>query len=66
MVLNNMSPVFFGDWQHLWVMERQDVELLTSNVAGTAFANDQTWVRLIRRYDVGVAHPEPFFVATNA
>lgn len=66
LVTNNMSPVFFGDWQHLWVMERQDIELLTSNVAGTAFANDQTWIRLIRRLDVGVAHAEPFFVVTNA
>src|SRR5262249_55804246 len=62
----NMNPVFFGDWQHLWVMEPQDIELLASNVAGTAFQNDQTWIRLIRRYDVGVAHPEPFFVVTNA
>jgi len=61
----DMNPVFFGDWQHLWVMVRQDVEILASNVAGTSFQNDQTWVRLIRRYDVGVAHPEPFFVVTN-
>lgn len=57
--------VFAGDWQYLWVMERQDVELLSSNVAGTAFQNDQTWIRGIARYDVGVAHPEPFYVANN-
>lgn len=62
----DMNPVFFGDWQHLWVMQRMDIEILASNVAGTAFQNDQTWVRLIRRYDVGVAHPEAFWVATNA
>lgn len=61
----DMNPVFFGDWQHLWVMQRMDIEILASNVAGTAFQNDQTWVRLIRRYDVGVAHPEPFYVVTN-
>lgn len=57
--------VFFGDWQHLWIMERQDIEILSSNVAGTAFQNDQTWVRGISRYDVGVAHPEAFYVANN-
>ena len=57
--------VFFGDWQHLWIMERQDVEIVSSNVAGTAFQNDQTWVRGITRYDVGVAHPEAFHVGTN-
>jgi hypothetical protein len=61
----DMNPVFFGDWQHLWVMQRMDIEILASNVAGTAFQNDQTWVRLIRRYDVGVAHPEPFYIVTN-
>lgn len=61
----DMNPVFFGDWQHLWVMQRMDIEILASNVAGTAFQNDQTWIRLIRRYDVGVAHPEPFYVVTN-
>lgn len=57
--------LFAGDWQHLWVMERQDIEILSSNVAGTAFQNDQTWIRGIARYDVGVAHPEPFYVANN-
>ena len=59
------SNVFFGDWQHLWIMERQDIEILSSNVAGTAFQNDQTWVRGISRYDVGVAHPEAFYIANN-
>lgn len=56
---------FFGDWQHLIVMERQDIEVVSSNVAGTAFQNDQTWVRGIARYDVGIAHPEAFYVVTN-
>ncbi len=58
--------VFFGDWQHLWIMERQDIEILSSNVAGTAFQNDQTWIRGISRYDVGVAHPEAFYIVNNA
>ena len=41
------------------------IEIVTSNVAGTSFANDQTWIRLISRYDVGIAHPEAFFAFTN-
>jgi len=57
--------VFFGDWQHVVLMERQDIEIVSSNVAGTAFQNDQTWVRGISRYDVGLAHPEAFYVVTN-
>jgi HK97 family phage major capsid protein len=56
---------FFGDWQHMISMERQDIEVVSSNVAGTAFQNDQTWVRGIARYDVGIAHPEAFYVVTN-
>jgi len=61
----NSRSVIFGDWQYLYVMLRQDVELLTSNVAGTAFQNDQTWLRMICRYDVAVAHPEAFYVFSN-
>lgn len=46
-------------------MNRQDVEIMVSNVAGTSFASDQTWIRLISRYDVGVAHPEAFYAFSN-
>lgn len=61
----NSRHITFGDWQWLYYMVRQDVEIVTSNVAGTAFANDQTWIRLISRYDVACAHPEAFFGYTN-
>jgi len=61
----NSRYITFGDWQWLIYMVRQDVEVMVSNVAGTAFAADQTWIRLISRYDVGVAHPEAFFGYTN-
>lgn len=61
----NSRHIYFGDWQWLIYMVRQDVEIMVSNVAGTAFASDQTWIRLISRYDVGVAHPEAFFSYTN-
>jgi hypothetical protein len=46
-------------------MTRQDVEIVSSNVAGTAFASDQTWIRILCRYDVGCAHPEAFYAYTN-
>jgi HK97 family phage major capsid protein len=57
--------ITFGDWQWLIYMVRQDVEVMVSNVAGTSFSADQTWIRLISRYDVGVAHPEAFYGYTN-
>lgn len=56
------SYLFYGDWKHLWVAERSDTEFMVSNVAGNTFANDQTAIRLIRRYDVAVMHPEAFYV----
>lgn len=57
------SYLIGGDWQYLVYMMRQDVEFLATNVGGTSFQNDQTWIRLISRYDVGVIHPEAFTVS---
>ena len=57
--------IFFGDWRHLIIAERSDIEFMASNVAGNTFANDQTAVRLIRRYDVVCPHPEAFFILTG-
>ena len=53
-----------GRWLVLAV--RHDVEVMASNVAGTAFQNDQTWIRLIYRYDCVAVHPEAFFVHATA
>lgn len=57
--------IFFGDWRHLIIAQRMDIEFMASNVAGNTFANDQTAIRLIRRYDVVCPHPEAFFVLTS-
>ena len=62
----NSAQVLYGDWQYLVIFQRQDIEIMSSNVAGTAFQNDQTWVRLIARWDAQVIHPEAFFIHTNA
>jgi HK97 family phage major capsid protein len=64
--IGNSGDIFYGDWRWFILAERQDVEVMASNVAGTAFQNDQTWIRLIYRYDVTCMHPEAFFVHTNA
>ena len=60
------APAIGGNKSDLVIFQRQDIEIMSSTVAGTAFQNDQTWVRLIARYDVQVAHPEAFFIHTNA
>lgn len=54
--------IFFGDWRWIILAQRMDIEFMASNVAGNTFANDQTAIRLIRRYDVVCPHPEAFFV----
>lgn len=59
------QDIFFGDWQYLIIGERTDVEFMASNVAGNAFANDQTAIRAIRRVDAANAHPEAFYVMTS-
>jgi hypothetical protein len=41
-------------------MERSDFEWLVSDVAGTAFVNDQIWIRVTRRLDMGAARPKAF------
>ncbi len=56
------QKIIAGDWQHLLVADRMDLEFASSSVAGTAFASDQTAVRVIHRYDTAVAHPEAFTV----
>lgn len=62
----NTATIFYGDWQYFILMEREGIEVMSSDVAGTAFAQDQTWIRITYRYDVGCAHPEAFFAHTNA
>jgi len=57
--------IFFGDWQHLMIVERPGLEFLASNVAGNTFQYDQTAIRVIRRYDVIVNRPEAFYVLTG-
>ena len=38
------------------IVERAGLELMATNVAGTAFASDQTWIRGIMREGFGVRH----------
>lgn len=55
------QDIVFGDWQYCVIGERSDMEVMVSNVAGTAFAQDQTAFRVIRRWDIVLAHPEAFY-----
>jgi HK97 family phage major capsid protein len=52
------SDIYLARWSDVIVGLRQDIEIQASNVAGTAFQNDQTWLRAILRMDVAVGHTE--------
>jgi HK97 family phage major capsid protein len=56
----NATTAVIGNWADFWIMERSDFEWLVSDVAGTAFVNDQIWIRVTRRLDMGAARPKAF------
>lgn len=59
------GDIFLGRWSDLIVGMRNDIEISVSDTAGTAFQNDQTWIRAIMRMDVAVKHPESFEILTD-
>lgn len=66
----NLSEVYFGNWQELLVGMWTNMEFLASNVAGDAtggaFAQNQTWLRVIMEVDTAVRHPESFCLINDA
>jgi HK97 family phage major capsid protein len=62
---SNCTEVFFGNWQELLIGQWAGFEILASNVAGTAFATDQTWVRIIAEVDFALRHPESFCLCND-
>lgn len=56
-IMANWSDLLIGQWVGL--------TLLASQEAGTAFATNQTWVRMITDVDVAVRHAQSFCVGTG-
>ncbi len=54
------TEVYFGNWEDLLIGMWGGMTILASNVAGTAFATDQTWIRIILNVDVAVRHEASF------
>jgi HK97 family phage major capsid protein len=63
---NNCTEVYFGNWEDLLIGMWGGMTILASNVAGTAFATDQTWIRVIINVDVAVRHEESFCLCNTA
>lgn len=66
----DLSEVYFGNWAELLLGMWTNMEFLASNVAGDAtggaFAQNQTWLRVIMEVDVAVRHPESFVLINDA
>lgn len=62
---NSETRMYFGQWQDVVVGLRKSLEIMASAEAGTAFENDQTWIRAILRMDVVLRHPESIEVLSD-
>jgi HK97 family phage major capsid protein len=63
---SNCTELYFGNWEDLLIGMWGGMTILSSNVAGTAFATDQTWIRVIINVDVAVRHAESFCLCNTA
>lgn len=61
----NKTEVYMGNWADLLIGQWAGMTLLASQEAGTAFATNQTWVRMITDVDIAVRHAKSFVLGTN-
>lgn len=59
------NDIYFGVWRGVIVGLRNDIEITASSEAGTAFQDDQTWIKAVMRVDVAMKHPEMIQVLTD-
>jgi len=59
------TEVYMANWSDLIIANWVGMTLLASQEAGTAFATNQTWVRMITDVDVAVRRPESFVLGTG-
>lgn len=61
----NESQVFFANWDDMIVGYWGGIEVTVSKQAGTAFLNNQTWIRVSVLVDVAVRHPQSFVLVNG-
>jgi HK97 family phage major capsid protein len=49
-----LVPILCGNFRECIIGMRKALEITATQVAGTAFADDQTWIKAIMRYDFGL------------
>lgn len=62
---NDQVDVLIGCWSECYWAIWGDMELAASEQAGTAFAEDQVWVRAIQETDFGYKHLGSFILGEN-
>ena len=58
----NRSALYFGNWTDLLIGFWGGIEIAASNEAGTSFAANQTWIRIVANYDIAVRRTQSFCV----
>lgn len=57
--------LFLAQWQDVVLGQRKQMEFMSSDQAGTAFQNDQVWIRMVMRVALAVRHDESVQILTN-
>jgi HK97 family phage major capsid protein len=63
---NNCTELYFANWAELLIGQWAGFQILASDQAGTAFASNQTWIRIIADVDIGLRHAESFCLCSDA
>jgi HK97 family phage major capsid protein len=60
------SSAFIGDFSGVAIGLRQQIQIQASDVAGTAFADDQYWIKATARFDLQLLQPKKLCVMRGA
>lgn len=57
-----LSYLILANWPEFLIGQKEGIELVATDVGGTSFQYDQTWVRAVLRVDCMVRQPNEFIV----
>ena len=58
----NESYLVGGQWSNFLIGEKEEIRIESTNIGGSAFADDEVWIKAVRRVDSALRHPETFTV----
>lgn len=62
---HNCTEIYFGNWMELLIGQWAGLRIMASDVAGTAFSGDQTWLRIIMEVDTALRHDQSFCLCND-